>query len=68
MPKLKTHKGTAKRVKITGTGKVMVRKAGERHLLTDKSPKRKRSIKLEGSLIPAEAVMIKRLLPYGGGV
>lgn len=67
MPKMKSHKGMAKRVKITGTGKVMVKKAGERHLLTTKTAKRKRSLKLEGALIPAEEAMVKRLLPYGGG-
>ena len=67
MPKMKSHKGMAKRVKITGTGKVMVKRAGERHLLTTKTGKRKRSLKVEGALIPAEERMVKKLLPYGGG-
>jgi large subunit ribosomal protein L35 len=55
-------------VKITGTGKVVFKRAGERHLLTTKNAKRKRSLKVEGVLIPAEERMVKRLLPYGGGI
>ena len=42
MPKMKTHKGIKKRIKITGTGKVMRYRAGRRHLLSAKSAKRKR--------------------------
>ena len=68
MPKMKSHKGMAKRVKITGTGKVVMKRAGERHLLTTKNAKRKRSFKVEGVLIPSEERMVKRLLPYGGGI
>lgn len=45
MPKIKTHKGLAKRVKITGTGKVKRRKAGAGHLLSDKSGKRRRQLR-----------------------
>ena len=41
MPKLKTHKGTKKRVKVTGTGKFMLRHSGKSHILTKKSKKRK---------------------------
>lgn len=44
MPKLKTHKGTAKRIKLTGGGKVMRRRAFGNHLLAKKSPSRKRVI------------------------
>jgi large subunit ribosomal protein L35 len=65
---MKSHKGMAKRVKITGTGKVTFKRAGERHLLTTKNAKRKRSLKVEGVLIPAEERMVKRLLPYCGGI
>lgn len=42
MPKLKTHSGTKDRVKITKTGKVMLRKASGNHLLQAKSASRKR--------------------------
>ena len=45
MPKMKTHKASVKRVKITGTGKVKRMKAGGRHLLGGKSAKRKRQLK-----------------------
>ena len=41
MPKMKTHRGTKKRVKVTGTGKVMLRHTGKNHILTKKSKTRK---------------------------
>ena len=41
MPKMKTHKGTKKRVKVTGTGKFMLRHSGKSHILTKKTKKRK---------------------------
>lgn len=44
MPKLKTHKGTAKRIKITSTGKLLRRRAFGGHLLAKKSQRRKRVI------------------------
>ena len=43
MPKLKTHKGTAKRVRVSKNGKVLVRHAGGNHLLQHKSASRKRN-------------------------
>lgn len=43
MPKLKTHRGTAKRIRVTKKGKVLVRHAGGNHLLQHKSAGRKRS-------------------------
>ena len=45
MPKLKTHKGTAKRVKITTTGKIVRERAFGNHILAKKSKARKRNIK-----------------------
>jgi large subunit ribosomal protein L35 len=45
MPKLKTHKGTKRRMKLTGTGKVMRRKAGSSHLMSVKSSKRRRGMR-----------------------
>ena len=45
MPKLKTHKGTAKRVKITGSGKIVRERAYGNHILAKKSKARKRNIK-----------------------
>jgi large subunit ribosomal protein L35 len=41
MPKLKTHKGTIKRIKITGSGKILAGHAASRHLLTNKSTRNK---------------------------
>ena len=47
MPKMKTHKGTAKRFRRTGTGKLMHAHAFKSHILTKKSPKRIRSYRQE---------------------
>ena len=46
MPKMKTHRGAAKRFKKTGTGKLKRAKAFKSHILTKKSAKRKRNLKL----------------------
>jgi large subunit ribosomal protein L35 len=61
--KLKTHSGAAKRFKITGTGKVMCKRAGKRHLLTHKSSKRTRTMGTRISLFKGEVASIKLLLP-----
>lgn len=45
MPKVKTRKAIKKRLKVTGTGKVMRTKQGRRHILTKKTSKRKRQLK-----------------------
>jgi large subunit ribosomal protein L35 len=45
VPKQKTHKGAAKRFKVTGTGKVRRHRAGHSHMLTSKSQKRKRNLR-----------------------
>ena len=62
MPKLKTHKGTAKRVKITATGKVTRRRASGGHLLAKKSKSRKRAINTTGVVTGSMAKNIKRAL------
>ena len=62
MPKMKTHKGTAKRFRRTGTGKIMRGKAFKSHILTKKSPKRIRGFRKETELAPADVKMIKRKL------
>ena len=64
MPKLKTHRGAAKRFKKTGTGKIMRAKAFKRHILTSKTRSRKRH--LRGTLVvdKADAGKLKRMLPY----
>ena len=62
MPKMKTHKGTAKRVKLTGTGKLRRQQANRRHLLEQKSSTRTRRLDGTTDVAPAEAKRIKRLL------
>ena len=47
MTKLKTHKGTAKRVKITGSGKIVRERAFGNHILAKKSKARKRNMKTD---------------------
>ena len=64
MPKLKTHKGAAKRFKKTGTGKVKRGQTKMRHILTSKSVKTKRH--LSGTVLVSEADLPKvlRMIPY----
>ena len=62
MPKLKTHKGTAKRVKITATGKVTRRRASGNHMLSKKSKSRKRNIKTSAQVTGSMAKNVKRAL------
>lgn len=54
MPKMKTHKGTAKRFRKTGTGKIMRGKAFKSHIMTKKSQKRKRNFRHEAVLTSAD--------------
>ncbi|HET6350969.1 MAG TPA: 50S ribosomal protein L35 [Coriobacteriia bacterium] len=65
MPKQKTHKGTAKRFRLTGTGKVMRGKAFKSHILEKKSPKRKRGFRQETELAAADTKVIKKNLGLG---
>ncbi|HEY4716110.1 MAG TPA: 50S ribosomal protein L35 [bacterium] len=65
MPKLKSHSGAAKRLKITGTGKIMRKAAGRRHLLECKSPKSSRKKRRYQALKPGELKNVRRALPYG---
>lgn len=62
MPKLKTHKGTAKRVKLTATGKVTRRRASGGHLLAKKSKSRKRAINTTAVIKGSMEKNIKRAL------
>ncbi|WZL74499.1 50S ribosomal protein L35 [Clostridiaceae bacterium 35-E11] len=64
MPKMKTHRGAAKRFKITKTGKVKRGKAYKSHILTKKSQKRKRNLRKAGILTQADEKRIKKILPY----
>ena len=63
MPKMKTHRGAAKRFSVTGTGKVRRLKAYKSHILTKKSPKRKRNLRRATTVgTNGEAKNLKRLL------
>ena len=62
MPKLKTHKGTAKRMKVTKTDKVTRRRAFKNHMLSKKSKSRKRRINTTATVDGAMAKNVKRAL------
>ena len=62
MPKMKTHRGSAKRFRVTGSGKIMRAKAYKSHILTKKSPKRKRSFRKETELAEADRRVVARNL------
>ena len=65
MPKQKTRKCVAKRLKQTGTGKYIRCRAGKRHILTKKSPKRKARLGTSTVLKDCEMKAVKAALPYG---
>jgi large subunit ribosomal protein L35 len=64
MPKIRTHKGTQKRIKVTGAGKLMRRKAFRSHLLEHKSSKRKRLFTGQHQVAPQDVREVKRVAPY----
>ena len=63
--KLKTHRGAAKRFKMTSTGKVMRWHSGKRHLLGTKLPRRQRKLAGKIEVNPADVHNIRLALPYG---
>lgn len=66
MPKMKTHKGAKKRVKVTASGRVVAMKTGKRHLNWHKSGKAIRQKGRKFTLAEQEARRIRELLPYEG--
>jgi large subunit ribosomal protein L35 len=64
MPKLKTHRGAAKRFKKTATGKFMRSKAFKQHILTSKSAKRKRHMRGMAVVSKSDSAKLARMLPY----
>ena len=62
MPKMKTNKAVARRVKITARGKVMRRRPGAGHLKSRKSPSRIRRYRKDAQMSPAFAKHAKRML------
>ena len=65
MPKMKTNKSVAKRIKVTGSGKLMRHRPGAGHLKSRKSPKRLRRFRTEAVLSKAFAKQARRLLGLG---
>jgi len=64
MPKMKTHRGAAKRFKRTGSGKFKRGHAGAGHLLGHKSPKRKRNLRKSEVVSDSDQRRLARLLPH----
>ncbi len=60
MPKLKTHKAMSKRIKVTGSGKILRERAAKSHLLTHKSPRKCGAT----AVSIADTKKVKKLLPY----
>ena len=67
MAKMKTHRGAKKRIKVTGTGKFIVKHSGKSHILTKKTRKRKNNLKKDMVVTPTLVKHMKALLPYGVG-
>ncbi len=62
--KLKTHRGAAKRFKVTATGKILRMHSGKRHLLGTKAAKRMRRLKKATPVHPADITNVRAMLPY----
>lgn len=64
MPKVKTHSGAKKRFKLTKNGKIKYQNANKNHILTKKSPKRKRNLRKIDYIDKSKEKAVKSLLPY----
>ena len=64
MPKMKTHRGAAKRLRKTGSGKLKRNKAYKSHILTKKSPTTKMNLRKSAIVSDGDAKRIAQLLPY----
>ncbi|MGJ7441337.1 50S ribosomal protein L35 [Jannaschia sp. R86511] len=62
MPKMKTHSGAKKRIKVTGSGKLMREQANNQHLFEHKSSRRKRKLNVDQVLSKADTRNAKKLL------
>ncbi len=63
MPKMKTHRGAAKRFRKTGTGKIVRSKNNKQHILTKKSAKRKRRLRKSALVSAVDVKRVKQMLP-----
>lgn len=64
MPKMKSHRGAKKRLKVTASGKIVHQRTGRRHLMFGKNASRRRSMRVKGVLAPGDAARSRPLLPY----
>ena len=64
MAKLKTNRGAAKRFRTTGRGKIARQKAYHSHILTKKSPKRKRNLRQKGLIAASDTKRVRRLILF----
>ncbi|HXV36212.1 MAG TPA: 50S ribosomal protein L35 [Myxococcota bacterium] len=64
MPKVKTHRGAAKRFKKTGTGKIVRMRRNKQHILTKKTQKRKRHLRKDALVDAVDEKRIKQMIPY----
>lgn len=64
MPKMKTHRGAAKRLRVTKSGKIKRNKAYKSHILNKKSTKRKRNLRKGTYVVPQEQKNMRALIPY----
>lgn len=64
MPKMKTHRGAAKRFGTTGSGKLRRAKAFKQHILTSKTAKRRRGLRGTTMVDEADVPRLKRMIPY----
>lgn len=64
MPKMKTHRGAAKRFRKTGSGKFKRSHAYKSHILEKKSPKRKRRLRKSTVVSAVETKRVAKMLPY----
>jgi large subunit ribosomal protein L35 len=62
MPKMKTHSGAKKRIRLTGSGKLMREQANRRHLFENKSSRRTRRLAQDVPVAPSDSRTVKRLL------
>ncbi len=62
--KMKTKRAAAKRFKLTGTGKLKRNKANRSHILTKKSPKRKRNLRKPTTVDATNVKTMKKIMPY----
>ena len=63
MPKMKTHRGAAKRFRKTASGKIVRSKSNKQHILTKKSPKRKRHLRKSVLVASVDEKRVKQMLP-----